>query len=260
VDGTAKPNRRAPKSDSTLFTRACYTGQVRLSSSRFILGTLTATLLLGGSAAAATATSTQTGKKLPSTTYVDKQNGYRITVPTKWKVVPPNEATVKRMAAQYKKQKQAKLAEAYLAFVSTANGKAELKSFVFRAFLWPALPSPVPTDVSVRWDKVSGNYKQKDLPAIAASFAKQFKTPGTTVQQPRLAKYPAGQAAVISGVAPLPKAYGNVKSAFTIVLFLRPGKLYTLAFRIDSRAAKDAFIFQSIAQNFRFVKPGPGAA
>jgi hypothetical protein len=224
------------------------------------VGTLTAALVLAGGTGAATATSTQTGKKLPSTTYVDKKNGYRITVPTKWKVVPPHEPTVKKIAAQYKKQKQAKLAQAYLAFVSTPNGKAELKSFMFRAFLWPPLPSPVPTDVSVRWDKVSGNYRQQDLPRIAASFAKQFKTPGTSVGQPQLQKFPAGQAAVISGIAPLPKAYGNVKSAFTVVLFLRPGKLYTLAFRIDSRAAKDAFIFQSITQNFRFVKAAPGAA
>jgi hypothetical protein len=36
------------------------------------------------------------------------------------------------------------------------------------------------------------------------------------------------------------------------VLLLRPGKLYMLSFRIDSRAAADAKVFASITDLFRF--------
>ena len=39
---------------------------------------------------------------------------------------------------------------------------------------------------------------------------------------------------------PLPKEYGGIKTGFTLVLLLQPGKLYLLSFRIDSRAAADA--------------------
>jgi hypothetical protein len=52
---------------------------------------------------------------------------------------------------------------------------------------------------------------------------------------------------------PLPSGYGGAKTGFTLVILLRPGRLYLLSFRIDSRAAKDANIFTSIADRFRFV-------
>ena len=65
-------------------------------------------------------------------------------------------------------------------------------------------------------------------------------------------KLKAGRAALITGTVPLPKEYSGVKTGFSLVLLLRPGKLYMLSFRIDSRAAADAKVFASITDLFRF--------
>jgi hypothetical protein len=212
------------------------------------VGVLAAGVFLAAGATVAAAAPT---KNLPSTTYEDKRNGYRITVPTKWQVVPPSQKFITAKVAQLKKQHKTQLAQAWAAFVNTANGRAELKSFTFRAFMWPALPSPIPTDVSVRWDKIAARYKVKDLPAIAGTYVRELRSSGNAVANPKLIRLPAGQAIRITGTAPLPQS--NAKTAFTIVLFVRPGRLYSLSFRIDSRAAKDANIFTSIADHFRFV-------
>jgi hypothetical protein len=208
------------------------------------LSVLAGLLLLAGPAGAA---------NLPSTTYVDKSAGYRITIPTKWQVVPPSVAAVKAKVAQLKKQKKTGLADAYNMYVSTAAARKELTQFRFRAFMWPALPSPVPTDVSLRIEEVPTKYKTSDLPGIGATFRKQLASPGATVSQPQQVTLGAGKAIVLTGAVPLPASYGGAKTGFTLVLLLRPGRLYLLSFRIDSRAAKDAKIFTSIADHFRFV-------
>lgn len=208
------------------------------------ISVLAGVLLLAGPAGAA---------NLPSTTYVDKPGGYRITIPTKWQVVPPSVDLVKAKVAQLKKQKKTALARAYGSYVSTAAGRQELKQFRFRAFMWPALPSPVPTDVSLRIQKVSTSLKTSDLPNIGATFRKELASPGATVSQPQAVKLGAGKAVVLTGTVPLPASYGGAKTGFTLVLLLRPGRLYMLSFRIDSRAAGDANIFTSIADHFRFV-------
>jgi hypothetical protein len=192
-------------------------------------------------------------KKLPSTTYVDKSAGYRITIPTKWQVVPPSVAAVKAKVTQLKKQKKTDLAAAYSDYVGTASARAELTQFRFRAFMWPALPSPVPTDVSVRIQPVAKTYKAADLPRIAAVFRKELVSPGATVSKTQLLDLPAGRAAMLTGTVPLGKAFGGARTGFTLILILRPGRLYLLSFRIDSRAAKDANVFASITQLFRFV-------
>jgi hypothetical protein len=201
-------------------------------------------LLLVGPAGAA---------NLPSTTYVDRGGGYRITIPTKWQIVPPSVAAVKAKVAQLNKRKQPALASAYNLYISTASARQELTQFRFRAFMWPALPSPVPTDVSLRIEKVPTRYKVADLPQIGETFRRQLVAPGSTVSQPRQVKLGSGQAIVLTGSVPLPSGYGGAKTGFTLVIMLRPGRLYLLSFRIDSRAAKDANIFTSIADRFRFV-------
>jgi hypothetical protein len=91
------------------------------------------------------------------------------------------------------------------------------------------------------------------LPAIGAVFAKNLSSPGSTVSKPQSLDLPAGKAVLITGTVPLPKAYQGAKTGFTLILMLRPGRLYMLSFRIDSRVASDANVFASIAQLFRFV-------
>jgi hypothetical protein len=196
---------------------------------------------------------TAAAKNLPSTIYVDRGGGYRITIPTKWQVIPPSVALVKKKVAQLKKQKKTALASAYSSYVSTAAAQKELDEFRFRAFLWPSLPSPVPTDVSLRIQPIAKRYTAADLPAIGAAFRNNMASPGAKIAQPRLIKLPAGKAVVISGTVPLPKEFQGAKTGFTLFLLLRPGRLYLLSFRIDSRAANDAKVFGSIAKLFRFV-------
>jgi hypothetical protein len=202
-------------------------------------------LLLAAGAAAA--------DKQPSTIYLDKQGGYRITVPKKWQVVPPSLPLVKQRIAQLKKQKKTELAAAYSSYISTAAARKELTQFRFRAFLWPALPSPVPTDVSLSIQPVAKRYRASDLPAIGAVFAKNLASPGSTVSKPQLLDLPAGKAVAITGTVPLPKQFQGAKTGFMLILLLRPGRLYLLSFRIDSSVASEANVFTSIAKLFRFV-------
>jgi len=197
-------------------------------------------------------------KNQPSTIYVDRSGGYRITVPRTWQIVPPSTTLVKRKIATLKKQKKTALAAAYSDMISTAAGRNELSTFRFRAFHWPLLPSPVPTDVTLSIQPIARKYKEADLPAIGASFAKNLRTPGAKVAAPQMLKLPAGRAALISGTVPLPKPYTGIKTGFSLVLMLRPGKLYMLSFRIDSRAQADAKVFASITNLFRFC-PAAGS-
>jgi hypothetical protein len=218
--------------------------RVRLLIVPALLLAVTASLAVAGTASA---------KNLPSTIYVDKSGGYRITVPKTWQVVPPVLSLVKKKVATLKKQKKADLASVYSSYIATAGLQKELSQFRFRAFMWPALPSPVPTDVSVRIQQVAKKYKDADLPAIGATFAKTMASPGAKIAAPQQLKLPSGKAILITGTVPLPKEFQGAKTGFTLILMLRPGRLYMLSFRIDSRAAADAKIFTSIASLFRFV-------
>jgi hypothetical protein len=213
---------------------------------------LVAAVLVVAAAVSLVAANAAPTKDQPSTIYVDKAGGYRITVPRTWQVVPPSATLVKQLVTQLKKQKKAELAAAYSEMIATAAGRKELSMFRFRAFRWPLAPSPVPTDVTVSIQAIPRRYKEADLPQIGASFAQNLRTPGAKVAAPQLVKLPAGRAAVITGTVPLPKQYGGIATGFTLMLLLRPGKLYLLSFRIDSRAAADAKLFVSIANLFRF--------
>lgn len=216
---------------------------MRVAFAAALLVVLAGSLLVAGAAQA---------KNQPSTIYVDQPGGYRITVPRTWQLVKPSVAAVKQTIATLKKQKKTELAAVYSDMVSTAAGRKELSTFRFRAFRWPLLPSPVPTDVTLSIQPIAKKYKETDLPAIGASFAKNLRSPGAKVAAPQMLKLPAGRAALITGTVPLPKEYGGVKTGFSLVLLLRPGKLYMLSFRIDSRAAADAKVFASITDLFRF--------
>ena len=216
---------------------------MRVAFAAALLVVLAGSLLVAGAAPA---------KNQPSTIYVDQPGGYRITVPRTWQLVKPSVAAVKQTIATLKKQKKTELAAVYSDMVSTAAGRKELSTFRFRAFRWPLLPSPVPTDVTLSIQPIAKKYKEADLPAIGASFAKNLRSPGAKVAAPQMLKLPAGRAALITGTVPLPKEYGGVKTGFSLVLLLRPGKLYMLSFRIDSRAAADAKVFASITDLFRF--------
>jgi hypothetical protein len=214
------------------------------AASALLLALAAALLLSAGPASA---------KDQPSTIYVDKAGGYRITVPRSWQVVPPSLAAVKAKVKQLEKQKKTELAAVYAQYANTAAGRAELQTFRFRAFRWPLIPSPVPTDVSVSIQRTGKSYTDADLPAIASVFRQQLSTPGATVSKPQLLKLPSGNAALLTGTVPLGKEYGGAKTGFSLILMLHRNLLYMLSFRIDSGLAGEAKVFASMAQLFRFT-------
>ena len=87
----------------------------------------------------------------PSTTYVDKQGGYRITIPTKWETIPRSATQIKQMIATLKKKKTTvDLADAYASILASQAGRTGLTGYVFQAFDWPQSPdTPIFTEVSV---------------------------------------------------------------------------------------------------------------
>jgi hypothetical protein len=217
---------------------------VRFALASLLLVAVTGSLLVAGTAGAA---------DQPSTIYVDKNGGYRITVPRTWQVVPPSVAAVRQTITRLKKQKKTDLATFYANQISTAAGRKELSTFRFRAFRWPLLPSPVPTDVTLIIQPVARRYGEADLPGIGATFARNLASPGAKISKPQMLKLPAGRAALITGTVPLPRPNQAIKTGFTLVVLIRPGRLYILSFRIDSRGAADAKVFTSIADLFRLT-------
>src|SRR6266446_2923019 len=118
---------------------------------------LAACLLLTGAAAAATTPI--------STKWNVKQYGFSIILPPKWYAVPRTVTAVNNTIAALKKQKQTSLATAY-GFYLTANGKTELKTYVFQAFLFDGpTTDPVPIVVSIQVVGSKSAYKPADLTA-----------------------------------------------------------------------------------------------
>src|SRR5262249_49885511 len=109
---------------STAKDGACYLVRMRVALVvPALVAALVASLLAAGAAPA---------KNQPSTIYVDRSGGYRITVPRTWQVVPPSAALVKQTITKLKKQKKTDLAAAYSDMISTAAGRKELTTFRFR--------------------------------------------------------------------------------------------------------------------------------
>ena len=74
-------------------------------------------------------------------------------------MIPPSLAAVKTKIAQLKKQKKTDARLGVLLVHRHCSGRKELRNFRFRAFMWPALPSPVPTDVTLGIQPVAKTYK-----------------------------------------------------------------------------------------------------
>ena len=104
--------------DSTAETVRATTSGMRLVLILPVLVVAAAGSLLAAGAAPA--------KDQPSTIYVDRAGGYRITVPRTWQIVPPNAAFVKRLAANLKKQKKTALAAAYSESLALVPAQAML--------------------------------------------------------------------------------------------------------------------------------------
>ncbi len=202
-----------------------------------------ATLLLAGSASAAT-TPTETK-------WIDKADGFSVILPAKWYPVPRTVTAVTQTIALLKKQKNTDLATAY-GFYLTANGKAELKAYVFQAFLFNGPTNdPVPIVVSIQVVKGKSVYTSADLATAGKAYANALSSnKGAKITVPSLIKLPEGQAEFITGTVP---NGGGVSTGLELYLLVHGKRLYALSFKIDAAVLSQAKVFRSIAENFRFV-------
>ena len=202
-----------------------------------------ACLLLAGAAAAATTPI--------STKWNVKQYGFSIILPPKWYAVPRTVTAVNQTIAALKKQKKTDLATAY-GFYLTANGKTELKAYVFQAFLFdgPTM-DPVPIVVSIQVVGSKSAYKPADLTTAGKLYANELaSTKGAKITRPALIKLPEGQAEFITGTVP----NGNgVSTGLELYILVHGKRLYVLSFKIDAAILSQAKVFRSIAEHFAFL-------
>ena len=218
---------------------------MRAVAASLLIVAVTGSLLVAGAARR------RTSRRRSTST---RASGYRITIPETWQVVPPSLAAVKQTIARLKKQKKTELAAVYSTYISTAARPQGAHDVPLPRLQVAAAAEPGAdgrhAEHPADREEVQG---RRPARRSAPSFAKNLRRPGAKIGKPQMLKLPAGRAALITGTVPLPKEFQGAKTGFSLILMLRPGKLYLLSFRIDSRAAADAKIFTSIADLFRFV-------
>jgi hypothetical protein len=203
-----------------------------------------AVIALAFASAAAAAAPTQTK-------WIDRKDGFSVILPPKWYPVPRTVAAVQRTITSLKKQKKAALASEY-SFYLTAPGRAQLKDYVFQAFLDIA-PStdPIAPQFAVQLTKGSKPYTNADLPAAGRAYASALaQHKGAKISAPKQIKLPAGPAQFVTGTVP---AGTGIADGFELYLLIHKGKLYALKFDVDARVLRQAKVLRSIAEHFAWV-------
>jgi len=212
----------------------CYEVQVQAG-----IAALFAALAFPLAASAATPTQTK---------WVDKKDGFSVILPAKWHAVPRTVSAVEQTVASLKQRKQTALANEY-SFYLTAAGKAQLKSFVFQAFLDIA-PSkdPIAPQFAVQVTKGTRPYTTADLTSAGRAFASSLaQHKGAKISVPKRISLPAGPAQFVTGTVP---AAPGLADGFELYLLTHRGKLYALKFDIDARVLRQATVFRAIATHF----------
>jgi hypothetical protein len=194
--------------------------------------------------AASAATPTQTK-------WVDRRDGFSVILPPKWYAVPRTVAAVQRTIADLKRQKKTAVATEY-SFYLTAAGKAQLKAFVFQAFLDIA-PSqdPIAPQFAIQVTKGAKPYTTADLARAGRAYASSLSQhKGAKVSVPKRISLPAGPAQFVTGSVPVAQGLAD---GFELYLLVHKGKLYALKFDIDARALSQARAFRSIATHFAWA-------
>ena len=206
----------------------------------------------GAALLAALAFAAAAGGATPAATkWVDKKDGFSVILPAKWKAVPRTVTAVKQTIAELKRQKKAALASEY-SFYLTAPGKAQLKAYVFQAFL-DISPStdPIAPQFAVQVTKGTRPYTVADLAAAGRVYASSLaQHKGAKIGAPKRMSLPAGPAQFVTGTVP---AAPGLADGFELYLLIHKGKLYALKFDIDARALGQANVFRSIAQHFAWT-------
>ncbi len=215
--------------------------------------------VLGVLAAAAALVDTASGRPVGSAKawkpHVDQTAGFRIDIPANWQVIPRSVAALKDRIRTLRAEGRIALADQYKALLDDPYQRQQLRTFRFSAFQWPALPSPITSDVYVKIAAVPASVQTSDLPAIARVIADELKGPGSHVGPVRRIRLPAGAGVLLTGSAKLDPSYRAKATGFRLYLFLRPRRLFQLGFRTDSAfAASQRVLFISIASRFGFLR------
>jgi hypothetical protein len=208
--------------------------------------------LAGAIAFALLAVSGSSAADVKGTRWIDKPGGYSITIPKTWQLIPRTTAQINTLIATLDKKKQTALAAFYKTILATTAGKSGLTAYRFQAFAWPDSESqPVPIQVSLGLVKTKTPVTTKGLPGVAAIFANQLASnKGSKVTVPKLVTLPAGKAEFIEGTIPIG---GGVQNGLELYLIPHGKTVYELAFQIEASQLKTATLFNSIAQQFRFL-------
>jgi hypothetical protein len=192
---------------------------------------------------------------LPSTTYVDKADGFAITIPRAWELVPRSTASLKAAIAalkQTKKSEQIALASTFSSILASAGGRSGLTAYRFQAFAWPVDPTtPLLTEVSVGVVATSKAYGSAQLGTLGAEYANALSAnSGSKILVPKTVTLPAGKAEFIEGTIP---AGPGLATGIELYLIPHGKRVYELSFSIDSRGLSEATLFTSIAEHFAFA-------
>jgi hypothetical protein len=185
------------------------------------------------------------------TKWIDRKDGFSAILPPKWYPVPRTVAAVQQTIASLKKQKKAALASEY-SFYLTAPGRAQLKDYVFQAFL-DISPStdPIAPQFAVQVSKGSKPYTNADLPAAGRAYASALaQHKGAKISAPKRIELPAGPAQFVTGTVP---AGTGIADGFELYLLIHKGKLYALKFDVDASILSQAKVLRSIAEHFAWV-------
>jgi hypothetical protein len=218
--------------------------------SSLVAATAAATLFLAAGASGATSNEAASWK-----THVDRAAGFRIDIPAGWQEVPHTVAAVRSRIRQLRVAGRKALADQYAALLNDPYSRKQLREFRFQAFQWPALPSPINTDVYVKITAVPASFREADVPTVANEIAKAFNGPSDHVDPIVRVRLPSGSAVRVRGKAHLDPSYNGAATGFTLYILLRPRRLFLLSFRVDSRyTASERRIFDSIAMRFAFLR------
>jgi hypothetical protein len=185
------------------------------------------------------------------TKWIDRRDGFSVILPPKWHAVPRTTTAVKATIAGLKRQKKTALANEY-SFYLTAAGKAQLKAFVFQAFLDIA-PSkdPIAPQFALQIVKGAKPYTAADLAGAGRAYASSLaQHKNAKISVPKRLTLPAGPAQFVTGTVP---AAPGLADGFELYLLIHKGKLYALKFDIDARALSQARVFRSIAEHFAWA-------
>ena len=176
-------------------------------------------------------------------TVVDHKEGFAITVPSTWQVVPGPTTALTDLIAALDKKRQTALANQFREIAAVR--RATRVVYAFQAFAWPAPKGPVVPDVTVRTSRLKAGTTQSALARIARQVSKSLAaSPNATAAAPVRRILPAGRAYEVTGTTRVTK---TARSRYAIYLLIHAGTLYLVSFRGPAAATETG-----IANRFRF--------